>query len=489
MSTQEIRVRFAPSPTGQLHIGSARTAFFNWVFAKKNKGKFIIRIEDTDMQRHLEDTVDTIFDSLKWLGLDWDEGPLRPAKYGPYRQSQRLSIYKDYALKLLDEKKAYRCFCSPEELQEKREKNKKEKTSFEYDGKCLLLSEEEISKKLQEKKEFTIRLKVAENKLISFTDSVYGKIDINSGTIDDFILLRSNQMPTYNFSTAIDDFLMKITHVIRGEDHLVNTARQILVYDALGFDYPEFTHLPMILGSDGTKLSKRHGSVSIEKYREEGFIPQAILNCLALLGWAYDDKTTIFSVEDMISKFELGDINKKPAMFDYEKLLHVNSAFLKKMDDGFLSDILLLEVDKIKKPEDIHLAYTKEDLTKMIAISKERARTFKELALINMPFFSLKNYSDDAISYFKNKDIEPKEVLDKCLNKLTLVNESFFNCALVEPALRDASSELGLSFKKTAEVLRIALWGGPVSLPLFETIEILGKEITLKRIQDYLSLI
>ena len=304
------RVRFAPSPTGYLHIGSARTAFFNWLYAKKTGGKFIIRIEDTDTSRHQEEAVGLILDSLKWLGLDWDEGPDIKGSYGPYRQSQRKEIYKEYGQRLIKNKNAYYCFCSPEELKERREAETSKGRTYRYDKKCLNLTEEESKKRIAEKVPYTIRILVPPDETLKFSDRVYGDIAVNTSTLDDFIIIRSNGLPTYNFSAAIDDVLMKITHIIRGEDHLTNTTKQLLVYKALKAPVPDFTHLPMILGSDGQKLSKRHGSISIEAYNKEGFLSEALLNYLALLGWSYDEKTTIFSIDELINNFSLGSINK-----------------------------------------------------------------------------------------------------------------------------------------------------------------------------------
>ncbi|MHB1346166.1 MAG: glutamate--tRNA ligase, partial [Candidatus Humimicrobiaceae bacterium] len=251
MGNKEIRLRFAPSPTGYLHIGSARTAFFNWLYAKKKSGKFILRIEDTDLERHREDTVGTILESLKWLGMDWDEGPDIGGDFGPYRQSERLDIYKKYSEKMLDELTAYKCFCTAEQLRENRENALRSDIFYKYDRKCLNLSKDEISSKINAGEKYSVRILVPQDKTLFFKDNVYGDFKINCSGIEDFIILRSNGIPTYNFSAAVDDCLMKITHIIRGEDHLSNTPKQLLVYDALNFAYPDFTHLPMILASDG----------------------------------------------------------------------------------------------------------------------------------------------------------------------------------------------------------------------------------------------
>ncbi|MFA5015125.1 MAG: glutamate--tRNA ligase [Actinomycetota bacterium] len=484
---KEVRVRFAPSPTGYLHIGSARTAFFNWLYARKTAGKFILRIEDTDIARHQEETIDIILNSLKWLGLDWDEGQEVGGQYGPYRQSLRLEIYKKYADKLIEEKKAYRCFCSPELLKAEREK------SFKYNRRCFKLTQKSIETNMESGKPFAIRFLVPENEVINFKDTVYGNITINASNIEDFIIIRSNGLPTYNYSVAIDDALMKITHVIRGEDHLSNTPKQILIYRALGFDIPNFTHLPMILGQDGQKLSKRHGSISVEKYIEDGFLKEAILNYLALLGWAYDEKTTTFSIDELIEKFELDSINKKPAKFDYDKLLWVNGYYIRNMENSVLEKLLETQIKKyLASREMSDLESSMENLQQKIAritpLIKERIKTLKESIDLIDPFFIKIAYSDQSKNYFKNKSIDALKTLDTIYNALKEVNDRF-PAKETEENLRLVAKDLDLNLRKIAEAARIAIWNSPVSPPLFETMEILGKELTLKRIKDYIKII
>lgn len=484
---KEVRVRFAPSPTGYLHIGSARTAFFNWLYARKTGGKFVLRIEDTDIARHQEETIDLILNSLKWLGLNWDEGPEVGGKYGPYRQSSRLEIYKKYADKLIEEKKAYRCFCSPELLKREREK------SFKYDRKCLKLSQKDIEDNLISGKPYAIRFLVPENEVIGFKDTVYGDITVNTSTIEDFIIIRSNDLPIYNYSVAIDDALMEITHVIRGEDHLSNTPKQILIYRALGFDIPNFTHLPMILGQDGQKLSKRHGSISVEKYIEDGFLKEAILNYLALLGWAYDERTTIFSIDELIEKFELDSINKKPAKFDYDKLLWVNGCYIRNMENSVLEKLLETRIKKyLASWEMSDLESSPENLQEKIAritpLVKERIKTLKESMDLISPFFIKIVYSDQSKNYFKDKSIDSLKILNIVYKTLDEVDNRF-SAKETEQNLRLVAKDLDLSLRKIAEVTRIAIWNSPVSPPLFGTMEILGKELTLKRIKDYIEII
>ena len=483
----EIRLRFAPSPTGYLHIGSARTAFFNWLFAKKKSGKFILRIEDTDIERNREETVGTILDSMKWLGMDWDEGPDIGGDFGPYRQSQRLDIYKKLSEKMLEEGKAYICFCTPGQISEDREKALKTGKFYKYDRKCANLSKNEVNRRINGGEKYSIRILVPQDKTLFFKDNVYGNFKINCSNIEDFILIRSNGIPTYNFSAAVDDCLMQISHIIRGEDHLSNTPKQLLIYDALNFSYPDLTHLPMILASDGQKLSKRHGSISIEAYRKDGFLPEAVLNYIALLGWAYDDKTTIFSVDEMMEKFELKSINKKAPKFDYEKLLYLNGYYIRNLKEDKLQEILLSDIiskNRIlrEKPD-----LLKEKLPEIIPITKERIKTITEFEKILLPFFNEVAYSDDAKNYFIKKDVNAKEIIFQSIK--TLKNISDFSVSNIEAGLKNIAVDMNINFKKVAEVLRIAIWGEPVSPPLFETIKIIGREASVSRLEYYLEII
>jgi len=464
------RVRFAPSPTGYLHIGSARTAFFNWLFAKKSGGSFILRIEDTDIGRHMEETVSLIMESLKWLGIMWDEGPDIGGSFAPYRQSERTATYNLYAEKLIRMKKAYRCFCSPEKLDDKRTKLAEENLFFKYDRECLHLTEDKVLQNIKDGLPFAIRLKVPDDKDIIFSDTVYGEIKVNSNILEDFIILRSNGRPTYNFSAAVDDILMEITNVIRGEDHLSNTPKQILVYEALGKEIPVFTHLPMILGSDGAKLSKRHGSISIEAYRKEGFLPEAIDNYLALLGWAYDEKTTVFSIDELTDKFSIEAINKKPSRFDYEKLLWLNGFYLRSKDDSFIASLL---TEKLKiKGIDVNELNSK--LPKIIPLIKERIKTIGQAEEIAAPFFFDICYPEDLKDYFGSRTEETEEIIKTAISSIAKIEE--FTVKNIETCLRALAEELNISFKKYAEAIRAAVWGSRVSPPLFETIVVLGKK-------------
>ena len=319
----KVKTRFAPSPTGYLHLGNARTAIFSYLFARHNNGNFVLRIEDTDRERSTKEYEDMLIEDLKWLGLDWDEF---------YRQSERFDIYKEYVNKLLEEGKAYPCFCTPEELEREREEARKKGIPYRYSGKCRRLTKEEAEKLKREGKPFTVRFKVPENRTVVFEDLIKGHIAINTDDFGDFIIVRSDGTPTYNFVVVVDDALMGITHVIRGEDHIPNTPKQILIYEALGFPVPKFAHLPVILGEDRSKLSKRHGAVSVRAYREEGYMPEALFNYLCLLGWSSPEEgREIFSKEELIKLFDLKDVNDSPAVFNKEKLKWMNGVYIREI--------------------------------------------------------------------------------------------------------------------------------------------------------------
>jgi nondiscriminating glutamyl-tRNA synthetase len=338
---KEIRVRFAPSPTGPLHIGGARSALFNFLLAKKLGGKFILRIEDTDRERSSRESEVNIYESLKWLGMNWDEGPDVGGAYGPYRQMERLDIYQEYTQKLLAEGKAYYCYCSEEELEKERQEALAQGGSPQYSGKCRLLSAEGREKYEAEGRKPVVRFRVPEDKEIVINDLVRGEVAFQSEEVGDFIIVKSDGIPTYNYAVVIDDALMKISHVIRAEEHLSNTPRQILLYEALGFEIPQFAHISLILGKDRSKMSKRHGATSVVQYKEEGYLPEAVVNFLALLGWAPEGEAEIFSLEELIKEFSLERVAKNPAVFDMEKLRWINGIYLRECSLDKLTELAL----------------------------------------------------------------------------------------------------------------------------------------------------
>ena len=336
-----VRVRFAPSPTGHLHVGNVRTALYNWLFARQNQGVFVLRIEDTDVIRSDRRYELDLMDDLKWLNLTWDEGVDAPGDYGPYRQTDRLELYQDFARRLLDQEKAYHCFCSVEELEQTRQEQLASGRPPRYSGKCREFPPEKVEERLQGGETAALRLKVRPG-TVGFEDIVFGPLQVDCREIGDFVFLRSDQTAPYNFACVIDDVSMQITHVIRGEGHISNTYRQLLVYEALGFAPPRFAHLSTILGADGAKLSKRHGATSIDEFRHQGYLPEALVNYLALLGWApAQEGLEILPSEQLTSQFDLSRVNRSPATFDLEKLNWVNRSHLKTFDRARLTEVAL----------------------------------------------------------------------------------------------------------------------------------------------------
>jgi len=455
-----IRTRFAPSPTGYLHIGGARTALFNWLFARRNQGTFILRIEDTDVERSTQESVQAILDGLTWLGLTWDEGP--------YYQSRRLELYQRHVQQLLQAGKAYRCYCSPEELEAKRKQALQEGRKPRYDGKCRDLKEEPVGKP------YAVRFKTPQTGSIHVHDLIRGDIIYENAELDDLIIQRSDGMPTYNFCVVVDDVTMDITHVIRGDDHLNNTPRQILLYEAFGYPIPRFAHVPMILGSDKTRLSKRHGATSVLAYKEMGYLPQALVNYLVRLGWAYGDQE-IFSLSELIEKFSLENVGKAPAIFNPEKLLWLNHHYIKAAEPAELAKLLIpfLEKKGFKAQEGPWL-------TQVVRTLQERSKTLVEMAdQAEFYFKEPATYQEKAVQKFFKK--ETAEVLSELVVALERLEP--FEEGELEKVFRSIVDRKGLKLAEVAQPVRIALTGGTASPGLFEIMAILGKEQVLKRIR------
>ncbi len=508
-----VRVRFAPSPTGYLHLGGARTALFNWLFAKKMHGKFILRIEDTDEVRSTDEAVRQIIHGLEWLGMDWDEGPdyaelpaagvlkmekkpeakrlqiKEKGKYGPYFQMQRLKFYEKHAEELIQSGKAYRCYCLPEELEEMRKKALQEKRPPKYDGRCRNLTAEDEKKCKDEGRKPVVRFKTPQEGVTEFEDKVRGKVSFENKLLDDFVMLKSSGSPTYNFAVVVDDYEMKITHVIRGDDHISNTPRQILLYEALGWKKPQFAHVPMILGSDGSRLSKRHGATSLEYYQNEGYLPEAMVNYLALLGWATEDSQQIFGKEELIAKFSLERCAKSAAIFDLQKLLWMNGEYIRKMKPEKLTleafpFILKQKLVGDKKYEEIEES-VRMALTKSISLEQEKIKLLKDIPYL--------------ISYMLKEDLEDKdyenEAKEKVL-KISGVKQILSDCRDRFSGLKDFSEEkieqevrnyAKEGSKKTSEVfhpIRVAVSGRTRGPGLFALLSFLGRDKVLKRI-DY----
>ncbi len=458
-----VRVRFAPSPTGHLHIGGARTALFNWLFARHHNGKFILRIEDTDRSRSTEEYIESIIEAMKWLGLDWDEGP--------FRQTERMETYKAYAYKLLEEGKAYRCYCTPEELEERRQQAMKEGKPPRYDRRCR-----EIKETLN--KPFAIRFKMPLEGETVVDDLVKGNVTFKNSEIEDLVILRSDGTPTYNFCVVVDDFEMKITHVIRGEDHLNNTPKQIHIYHALGMNPPAFAHIPMILGTDRARLSKRHGATSVLSYRDEGYLSEALVNFLARLGWSYGDQE-IFTREELIKYFNLEQVGKANAVFNAEKLLWLNSEYIKLMPEEKLFELVtpfLIKEGYLKESETVDTGWA----CRAIKSLKERCRTLKELAHA-MRYYLLDYVEIEPKAKEKYINAETIPILREITEQLEALEE--FTQERIEKIFMDMVNEKGLKLGQVAQPVRVVMTGSTVSPGIYEVLEIVGKEKTLKRLR------
>ncbi len=466
-----VRVRFAPSPTGYLHVGGARTALFNWMFAQKHQGTFILRIEDTDVERSSPEMVAGILEGLKWLELNWDEGP--------YYQSTRLNRYREIANQLLTNGTAYPCFCHPDELKERREAAQKQGKAWKYDRRCLYLDPAERNKKRRQGLLHAIRFRVPEAPAtVTFKDHVHGELRFETGELEDFVLLRSDGQPTYQLAVVVDDHEMNITHVIRGDDHIANTPKQILLYHALGWTPPEFAHVPLILGPDRKRLSKRHGAVSVLQYREDGYLPQAMRNFLALLGWYPPDEREIQPIESMIRQFELSDINKGNPIFDVQKLLWMNAEYIRAMD----AESLLAYLEPFLKQRGWWETVTasRPRYLERIELLKSRMRRLTDFLDLGEAFFT-ENYTIDpqsAKKRWKHPDLATH------LKNLAgeLEHLSNFSPENIETVVRGYAETHELKPAILIHGLRVALTGRSVGPGLFELMAVLGRETVLKRI-------
>jgi nondiscriminating glutamyl-tRNA synthetase len=389
---QQIRVRFAPSPTGYLHVGGARTAIFNWAFARRRGGVFVLRIEDTDVERSTRESEQSLIEDLRWLGLDWDEGPAKGGPYGPYRQSERLELYRTVAEALVLKGRAYPCFCSEEELDKKREATAARGKATHYDGTCRELRDDEVEANRAAGRAEVIRFKVDPG-IVTVPDLIRGKVELSTDMVGDFILIRSNGLPTYNFAVAVDDLNMKISHVLRGEEHLPNTLRQVLVYQALGAEPPAFGHVSLILAEDRSKLSKRHGASSIGELRAAGFLPHAVVNYLALLGWSHSEEKEVLTLDELVQDFALERVSKSAAIFDMKKLHWMGGMHIR----NFRPEELF-ETAELFLPDDIRKAYDQNELHSIFALLQERTECYSQLAQSSRIFLKPPVLDDDAKS-------------------------------------------------------------------------------------------
>jgi len=481
----KVRVRFAPSPTGYLHVGGARTALYNWLFARQQGGTFVLRIEDTDLARSTEESVRGILEGMKFLGLDWDEGPEVGGNYGPYFQTERLGLYREYAQQLMDAGRAYECFCTPEELEEQRRVQREQKLDLHYDGRCRHLTEEQKQAYRAEGRVPVIRFVAETEGQTVIPDLIRGPVVFPNNQVDDFVIIKSDGVPTYNFAVVIDDALMEITHVIRGEDHIPNTPKQIQLYKALGFPIPAFAHIPMILGSDKTRLSKRHGATSVTQFRDEGYLPDAMVNYLALLGWGYDDSQTLFSRAELIEKFSLERVSKNPAVFDFQKLQWMNGVYIRELSlDEFYEKTLPYLHNAGLVPGEPS-AEQKQMIMAVLKEMQSRIKLLSEVVEMSRYFFTEDfQYNEDAARKILLKG-EGKTVLEHLRQALSQVQE--FNHAELEPVFNGAVESLGLKLGKVIQPLRVAVTGTNVSPGIYEVLEIVGKERTLARIDRALA--
>ncbi|MBI1882721.1 MAG: glutamate--tRNA ligase [Chlamydiae bacterium] len=475
MENADIRVRFAPSPTGELHLGNARTAIFNWLFARKVGGKFILRIEDTDQERSRLEYQKMILEDLRWLGLDWDEGPEKEGTFGPYLQSERLEIYRDYARRLEENGLTYLCYCSSEELESRRIEAQAKGVAPRYDNRCRLLTEEDKRRHVQAGHKAVIRFKV-EPERVKIQDWVRGEVEFDTALFGDFVIFKSDGYPTFHFAVAVDDGLMKVSHVIRGEDHLSNTPRHVLLFRAMGFQIPQFAHLSMILGSDGARLSKRHGATSIGFYREEGFLPEALLNYLALLGWSSGDDQEIFSREELTQKFSIERIVGSSAIFNPEKFHWVGTQQIRRFRLAALRQRLEARGNDFSKIGSDHLE-------KMIGFVRERAATLKELGSELEVFVKEPGLeSEEAKKAFSSS--RAREILEAL--KHVLENE-WKDEAFPVKSLSSCQKSLGVSGAEFYPLLRISLTGHAHGPELKDLCPLMGKGEVLRRLEKALK--
>jgi glutamyl-tRNA synthetase len=467
----KVRVRFAPSPTGYLHIGGVRTALFNWLFAKHEKGVFVLRIEDTDRERSTPQAIQAILDGMKWMGLDWDEGPIY--------QTDRLTLYKEQAERLLAADKAYLCYCTEEELETRRKEALARKELPKYDRRCRRRAGPApagISP--------VIRFVTPQEGHTTVHDLIKGDVSFDNAQLDDLIIVRSNGMPTYNFGAVVDDIQMKITHVIRGDDHLNNTPRQILLYRALGYEPPRFGHLSMILGMDKVKLSKRHGATAVLEYKEAGYLPEALINYLVRLGWSYGDQE-VFSVQEMVEKFSLENITKSPAAFDPDKLLWLNGHYLRHADVKRVAEQLIPFL-RMRGMLDVEAQPDRDWIERLVLAFRERSQTLIEMADKAAPFFQDSVTMDQAAAAkYLVAAVRPAFI------KLIAALEGMptFEHDAIEREFKSVLAETGLSMSKLAQPVRVALMGGTVSPGIFDVMALLGRDRTIARLKKAIDLI
>ncbi len=482
---KKIRVRFAPSPTGPFHIGGARSALFNWLEARHAGGTFVIRIEDTDLKRSTKESEENIKESLKWLGMTWDEGVDVGGPHGPYRQTERLEIYKAAVQRLLDEGKAYYCYCSAEELEESRKAQLADGKTPVYDDHCRKLSDEEIAKYEAEGRKPVVRLKVRKDGVFAFDDMVRGHVEFQASGVGDFIIMKSDGIPVYNFAVVIDDSGMEITHVIRAEEHLSNTPRQLAIYEALGLEPPKFAHISLILGEDHKKMSKRHGATSVTEYKNMGYLPQAVVNYLALLGWTPKGEQEIFTEEELIKQFSMKRVSSNDAVFDINKLNWINFQYMKKLDADQLLDVVLPFLVKAGYAEENPTDEKKEWLKKVVWFMKDHIY-YAGQAAGELKFFfeEVPELTDEAVLAIMKAETSG-QLLKAFIADLEALPT--FDQDAIKKCFNACMKASGIKGKAAYEPTRIALTGATQGPGMFEMMELFGREKTLARLHDSLK--
>lgn len=485
MSEKPFRVRFAPSPTGPFHIGGARSALFNWLLARQLGGQFVLRIEDTDLERSTRESEENIMAALRWLGITWDEGVDVGGPYGPYRQTERLSIYQKYTDQLLAQGQAYRCYCTEEELEAERQQQMATGQNPHYSGRCRNLANTEQESFISEGRKPAVRFKVPENKEIVFKDMVRGLVHFDSNGIGDYVIVKSDGIPVYNYGVVLDDALMEISHVIRAEEHLSNTPRQILLYEALQFPVPVFGHISLILGTDRTKMSKRHGATSVDQYRELGYMPEALVNFLALLGWSPASEQEIFTVDELIEQFSMDRVAKNPAVFDIDKLNYINAQYLKQISTERLLDIVLPHLQSAGYVMESITLKDRQWLAGAVAAVRNHLSYASQITDHIDVFFNdqYEFESDEARQVLLDADIPA--VFKAFCSKLDALE--VLDSHSVQVVLKSITKELKLGGKKVFMPVRIALTGKMHGPELIDLIPLLGKERTLARIENTIA--
>lgn len=477
----EVRTRFAPSPTGHLHVGGAHTALFAWLFARHEGGKFILRIEDTDEVRSTAESLAAIYEGLRWLGIDWDEGPDVGGPYAPYIQSQRLPIYEEYIARLLESGRAYRCFCTPEELEAERELQRARGLPPRYGGACRALDDEQARRMAAEGRPWCIRFRTEDTGVTVIHDLVRGEISFDNALMGDFVIQKTSGYPTYHLAVVVDDHLMDITHVLRAEEHLPNTQAHVQLMAALGFERPQFAHLPLILGPDRTKLSKRHGAVNLMDYRDQGFLPEAMRNFLALIGWSPGGDEEILDLQELIERFTLAGVSRSPGIFDLEKAIWLNGEYLKRADAAYLADLVhpLLVAEELFEtdPTPERRAW----LVAVIDLMKERTRLLTDFVTWGRYFFTEDYPFDDRARSKWLSRPEAPERLELLADRLEALNE--WTVESIEQAVRGLAEELEVSAAKVIHPCRSAVTGQTVGPSLFHLLALLPQMKVVARLR------